>query len=212
MLPIFYEESVIPMRDESACILLAAGQSSRMKQAKLVMPWGNSTVIGKIIRSFLKAGVKRIVVVTGGYRVEVEHELARYPVETVYNPDYENGEMTDSLKIGIDALPENQVGPVFIALGDQPLISANDLKQMLCLSRSFPEKIVIPSQNMRRGHPWLVASQYLDELKNIMPPETLRNFIQRHEHDLEYYLVKDSDILSDLDTPEDYQRLHSSKG
>jgi molybdenum cofactor cytidylyltransferase len=200
------------MRSESACILLAAGQSSRMKQAKLVMPWGNSTVIGKITRSFLKAGVKRIVVVTGGYRAEVEHELASYPVELVYNPDYGNGEMIDSLKIGIDALPENQVGPVFIALGDQPLISADDLKQMLHLSQSFPEKIVIPSQNMHRGHPWLVASQYLDELKSITPPETLHSFIQRHEHDLEYYLVKDSDVLSDLDTPEDYQRLRSSKG
>jgi len=105
------------MRSESACILLAAGQSSRMKQAKLVMPWGNSTVIGKITRSFLKAGVKRIVVVTGGYRAEVEHELASYPVELVYNPDYGNGEMIDSLKIGIDALPENQVGPVLSRWG-----------------------------------------------------------------------------------------------
>jgi molybdenum cofactor cytidylyltransferase len=196
---------------EVACILLAAGQSSRMKQSKITLPWKNTTVIGEIITAFLGAGVKKIIVVSGGYRSEVEHELSNFPVEIVYNPDYANGEMIDSLKIGISSLPQNQTAPVFIALGDQPIISPQDIRGMLLMAQSFPKKIIIPSQTMRRGHPWLIVSQYLAEIKNIMPPETMRDFIQRHEQDLEYYLVKESDILADLDTPEEYLRLHPKR-
>jgi molybdenum cofactor cytidylyltransferase len=74
-------------------------------------------------------------------------------------------------------------------------------------SDANPNKLIIPSYAYRRGHPWLIPAMYIDEISKIKFPETMKSFIQRHENEIEYYLVKRSNILADLDTPEDYQRL-----
>ena len=189
-----------------AGIILAAGQSKRMAQSKIVLPWGDKTVIGNILSSFQTAEISHIIVVVGGYRDLVEQEAAKYGVETVYNPDYYNGEMSLSLQTGLKKV-EQECDAVFVALGDQPEIDSIDLKGMMTKSNEFPLKIIIPSYSMRRGHPWLVPEIFFEEIMNLRAPETMKTFIQNHEKEIEYYVVQKSNILADLDTPEDYQRL-----
>ncbi len=186
--------------------MLAAGQSSRMGQSKIVLPWGKNTVIGKVIQTFLDAGIAEIVIVTGGYRDLVEKEISHYPVKRVFNPNYSNGEMADSVKCGLSMLSRD-CDAVFIALGDQPGLSSTDIRGMIEALEISPECLILPSYTMRRGHPWLIPHKYFSELNELKFPLTLRDFIKTHESELKYYLVKESDILSDLDTPEDYQKL-----
>lgn len=189
-----------------ACIILAAGQSKRMARSKIVLPWGERTVIGTIITSFLNAGLKQIIVVTGGYRELVEAEVDNYGVEKIFNPKFENGEMAVSLQTGLSKIASDCNG-VFVALGDQPDIHSDDLIGIMKKSDQFPEKLIVPSYSMRRGHPWLIPTNYFNEIKALKSPDTMKTFIQKHENDIEYYLVQKSNILADLDTPEDYKRL-----
>jgi molybdenum cofactor cytidylyltransferase len=193
-----------------ACIILTAGQSSRMMRSKIVLPWGKGTVIGKIISSFRESGVEEIIVVTGGYRDLVEAEVAKYGVKTVFNPDFANGSMILSLQFGLNQLVTKPQA-IFVALGDQPDIDSSDLQGMIKKSIEFPENIIVPSYSMRRGHPWLVPEKYFDELLAIHKPDTMKIFLQNHESEIEYYLVKKSNILADLDTLEDYERLKPQK-
>lgn len=187
------------------CILLAAGKSSRMGQAKMVLPWGRSTVISTILNAYFQAKVDEIVVVTGGYKELVEKEISQLPVKIAFNRDFENGEMADSVKTGLQQL-SSDCSAVFIALGDQPKITVQDLLGMMELNLTHPDALIIPSYAMRRGHPWLVPYSMFKELSELHPPKTLRDFINSHEKEILYYLVKESDILTDLDTPEDYRR------
>jgi molybdenum cofactor cytidylyltransferase len=189
-----------------ACIILAAGQSKRMAQSKIVLPWGDKTVIGTILSAYKAAGITKIVVVTGGYRDLVEAEVHKYKVEIVFNPDFSNGEMSRSLQTGLDCISKEFSG-IFVALGDQPDIYPEDIIGIMRTSDANPNKLIIPSYAYRRGHPWLIPAMYIDEISKIKFPETMKSFIQRHENEIEYYLVKKSNILADLDTPEDYQRL-----
>jgi molybdenum cofactor cytidylyltransferase len=62
---------------------------------------------------------------------------------------------------------------------------------------------------MRRGHPWLVARPLWNEILELKPPESPRNFLNRHAAEIQYVEVNTSSILDDLDTPEDYQKAHS---
>lgn len=199
---------LIPAKNSSkfACIILAAGQSKRMGQSKMVLPWGDKTVIGSVICAFTEANIGKIVVVTGGYRELVETEIKKYPVDRVYNQDFANGEMSTSLQTGIKRIDES-IEFIFVALGDQPDISPEDIREMMNLANGDPTKLIIPSYSMRRGHPWLIPSIYFSEIMGLRPPETMRSFINKHEDNISYYLVKKSNILADLDTPEDYQRL-----
>ena len=189
-----------------ACIILAAGQSKRMARSKIVLPWGDKTVIGTIISAFEQAGVKKIVVVTGGYREEVEREITKFNVTSIFNPNFKNGEMSFSLQKGLDEIT-NEFDGTFVALGDQPDIHPTDIQGLIETGVSHKNSLIIPSYQMRRGHPWLVPSFLFEEIKNIHAPETMRDFIQKHEKDIVYYLVRNSNILADLDTPEDYERL-----
>jgi molybdenum cofactor cytidylyltransferase len=191
---------------EYACIILAAGQSKRMSCSKIVLPWGKKTVIGTILSSFQDAGIRQIVVVTGGYRELVEAEVAKYRVEAIYNPKFANGEMALSLKTGLSKISSNCDG-VFVALGDQPDMHPIDLTGIMKKSDEFPDKLIIPSYSMRRGHPWLVPSKFFQEIISLQSPNTMKSFIENHAEEIEYYLVKESNILADLDTPEDYERL-----
>ena len=100
---------------------------------------------------------------------------------------------------------------VFVALGDQPEIDVIDILGIMDKSDVFPDKLIIPSYSMRRGHPWLVPKVFFNEIRIIRTPDTMKTFIQKHEREIEYYLVQKSNILADLDTPEDYQRLKPKK-
>lgn len=188
-------------------IILAAGLSSRMKKSKLVLPWGEHTILGTVITVFQKAGMGEIVVVTGGYREVVEQEAAKYHVQSVFNQNFENGEMADSLKAGISNIMNHDTSAVFVALADQPGISSYDIEEMAKLYESEKPKMIIPSYEMRRGHPWLIDRSLWNSVLKIKPPRTMRDFIEENKAEIVYYIVKKSNILDDLDTPEDYERL-----
>jgi molybdenum cofactor cytidylyltransferase len=61
---------------------------------------------------------------------------------------------------------------------------------------------------MRRGHPWLVARSLWHEILVLNSPNSPRDFLNRHAADIDYVEVETSSIITDLDTPEDYQKAH----
>lgn len=190
-----------------SAIILAAGQSRRMGQPKMLLPWGKLNVIEQVIRTFLEAGIEDIVVVTGGARELVGKALETYPVQTVYNPGYETGEMLSSLQRGLMALSD-RTQAALIGLGDQPQVEEGTVRRVCETFRERRPGLVVPSFQMRRGHPWLVANRLWKELLALKPPESPRDFLNRHAPEIHYVEVNTASILADLDTPEDYQKTH----
>jgi molybdenum cofactor cytidylyltransferase len=190
-----------------SAILLAAGASRRMGQPKMLLPWGNFTVIEHVITTFLKAGVDDIVLVTGGAREQVERITERYPVRRIYNKDYAKGEMLSSLQLGLTAMSA-QVQAALIGLGDQPQVQETSVRLVCEAYRENKPQLVVPSFQMRRGHPWLIARPLWGELLELKPPESPRVFLNKHAGEIRYVEVDTPSILADLDTPEDYQKSH----
>lgn len=83
-------------------IILAAGESKRMGEPKMLMPWGKSTVLQTVISTFQASGIKDILVVTGGARQQIEGLIGK-TVQTVFNEEYKNGEMLSSIQLGVSA-------------------------------------------------------------------------------------------------------------
>jgi len=188
-----------------SAIILAAGQSKRMGQPKMLLPWGELTVIEHVISTFLNAGIEDIVIVTGGARDQVEKAIDKYPVRKIHNNDYATGEMLSSLQRGLRALP-NQAQATLIGLGDQPQVQERSVRLICELYRESKSELIVPSFQMRRGHPWLVARPLWNEILELKPPESPRNFLNRHAGEIHYVDVDTRSILADLDTPEDYQK------
>jgi molybdenum cofactor cytidylyltransferase len=187
-----------------AGVILAAGLSRRMGQPKMILPWGERTVIGKVVSTLQNAGVHTIIVVTGGTADMVEAALAGYRISTVFNPAYSNGDMLYSIQIGLASLPEN-VPAALVALGDQPQVEEKTVSSMLDLYRQEEAPLIVPSFKMRRGHPWLIEKSLWMDIQKLNPPATMRDFFQQHNQLIRYLDVDTASVLNDLDTPEDYE-------
>ncbi|BAJ63481.1 nucleotidyltransferase family protein [Anaerolinea thermophila] len=188
-------------------VVLAAGMSRRMGQPKQLLPWGKTTVIGQVVNVLQAAQVAQIVVVTGKSREQVEQTLKNTSAQCVFNPRYETSEMLTSLKVGISRL-HDEVQAVLVVLGDQPQIQVSVVQGLIEQYRLGKGVLIVPSYQMRRGHPWLVDRSLWQEILQMDDErESMRNFLNHHAQDIVYYLVDTPSILTDMDTPEDYQQM-----
>jgi len=188
-----------------AAIVLAAGQSRRMGQPKMLLPWGETSVLGKVIETLQRAGVEEVVVVTGGARDEVEKVIKQYAVGSTQNTEYSKGEMLSSLQAGLGALRDNaSVDAALVCLGDQPQVEEGSVRKVAEAFEAGKSNLVVPSYRMRRGHPWLVARSLWQEILAMSPAESPRDFLNRHAEEIEYVEVDTPSILADLDTYEEY--------
>ncbi len=111
-------------------VVLAAGQSTRMGRPKMLMMWGGKKVIEQVTDVLLVAGITEIVVVAGDLKGEIGKVLEKRNINVVFNPKFANGEMTDSLKTGLNALSK-EVHAAIVVLGDQPFIRQETVKEVI---------------------------------------------------------------------------------
>jgi molybdenum cofactor cytidylyltransferase len=187
-------------------VVLAAGLSTRMGSPKMLLKWGSSTVIEQVVDSLNQAGVDEVVVVAGALFEKLRVLLYAQDVLVVVNPKYENGEMTDSLQIGLSVLA-NSTSAAMIVLGDQPFVNPATVRMLIRAFEKTIHNIVMPSIKNRRGHPWIIRRTLWKEIMALQAPLTMRDFMRTNQEDIHYVLVDDENIIKDMDTPEDYQRL-----
>jgi molybdenum cofactor cytidylyltransferase len=192
-----------------SALILAAGQSRRMGQPKLLLPWGNVTVLEQVVSVFARAGLEDILVITGGAHQQVQELILKcgenYPVRSAFNEQFADGEMISSLQCGLKVLASESIGAAMIGLGDQPQIQEGSVRAVRDSFLASKSPLIVPSYQMRRGHPWLVARSLWAEILAMRATLTPRDFLNAHAKDIHYVNLISSSILADLDTPEDYQ-------
>ncbi len=189
-------------------IVLAAGPSKRMGQPKMLLPWGEKTVLATVLSTIRKADIPSLVVVTGARRIEVEKICASYEAIVVHNPDYDNDDMLVSLQMGLQtARDKTPAESALICLGDQPQVEEGCVRAVASRFIETGSNLVVPSYQMRRGHPWLAARPLWEEILQMRPPQTPRDFLNRHADDIAYVEVDTPSVLADIDTFEEYLKF-----
>ncbi len=195
-----------------SAIILAAGASKRMGQQKLLMKWGNVTVLERVIAVFANAGIEDILVITGSGRTQTEGVISLaskdYPVRAVFNREHETAEMLSSIQCGLRDLMDRGSSAALIGLGDQPQMEERIVRLVCDSYREARSPLVVPSYQMRRGHPWLVDRSVWSELLDMKPPQNPRDFLSAHSREIRYVNAGTSSVLADLDTPQDYRKSH----
>jgi molybdenum cofactor cytidylyltransferase len=183
-------------------IVLAAGQSRRMGRPKMLLPFGHKTLIAHVVDQIIPA-VDQTIVVTP-IQTNIADALGDRPVTMVPNPK-PDGDMLSSVRCGLRALP-NESRAVLIAIGDQPAITTTLITEMIRALDLSNRTIIIPIHQGRRGHPLLFSAIYRDEILTRFDDTGLRGLLQSHPTDFFELPCPTDSILSDMDTPEDYQR------
>jgi len=186
-------------------IILAAGSSRRMGSQKLLLPFGEGTMIEQVVDQVLQSKVDQVVVVLGADHQKVKQALGDRPVEFCHNRDHDKG-MFSSVICGLKSLPEN-AGTALIYLGDQPGIPPSVTNTVIEAYNAELFGIVIPVYQDRRGHPLLVDLKYRREIEKLDLEQGLRALRHHFPQDVLEVEVDEPGILVDIDTPEDYNKI-----
>lgn len=185
-------------------MILGAGESKRMGKSKLLLPFGNKTIIETVIANVSSSKADETLVVLGSGWEKIEKKIKKLPVKITVNPDFKKG-MLSSVLCGLKALPEDAQA-FLVLLGDQPAVSTEVINEIIDAFKRTKKGIVLPIHKNDRGHPVLIDMKYRDEVKRLSPEVGLRGLVYNHPEDILEVKVKTSSILQDIDNPEDYKK------
>jgi len=189
-------------------ILLAAGLSTRMGQQKLLLPFGDGTVIQTVLNNLHSAGFSPVFAV---FSHEVAETFTKAPewLHISINPQPERGQ-SSSLKIGLDMLPDSE--DFCIMLGDLPLVSSYALMELAEKFKGLPDgkTVLAPCMNGIFGHPMFYRALWKDRFDSANGDRGGRNILSSHECEI---LRTDApeEHFRDMDTPDDYKKLVNQK-
>lgn len=150
------------MSTSFAAVIPAAGLSSRLPAFKPLLGLGDTTTLGRVVRTCRRARVREIIVVTGHRSAEVAEEAAHLGVTAVHNPDFLQG-MFSSVRRGLAAVPPGVDG-VFVHPVDIPLVRFHvHLRLMERFARS-DAPVFYPVYAGSRGHPPLVRGTRIPDV------------------------------------------------
>jgi CTP:molybdopterin cytidylyltransferase MocA len=194
--------------------ILAAGESRRMGMPKLCLPWGQTTILGHILNQWREAGAEKILVVHASAENPVTLELDRLGIPSDQRTATlvpERGMMGSVVTATRRALRDGSLTHLVVALGDQPRLQTETLRDLLRACETSPDKIVRVVFNGKPGHPLALPTNVLAEL-SVTSSETLRDFLRLKKRPLCDLTSRDSGVLLDMDTPDDYARASRSAG
>ena len=187
-----------------ASIVLAAGFARRMGRQKLLLDLRGKPVVRWSVEAVLPH-VGDVVVVTGGDDAGVRAALEGLPVRFAVNPRPQAGQGS-SIAVGMAAL-KPWTAAVLVALGDQPRLPDGVILSLLETLQRTGKAIAAPVYRGIQGTPVLFAGEVFGELAALGGDAGARAVVQAQPERVAPVEV-DAPMPLDVDTPEDYARLH----
>ncbi len=189
-------------------ILLAGGESRRLGQPKALLEWHGKALIRYAAEAALSAGLRQVVVVLGAVREPIRKALEGLPVTFVENDDWAEGQST-SVKAGLRfARRQNlrqEPGAAVFLLVDQPFVNAGLLRALVKRHCETLAPVIVPRVNGQRANPVLFDRETFEAFEGLKGDVGGRAIIRTLEP--EWIDLQDERLLTDVDTPEDLERL-----
>ena len=189
-----------------AGILLAAGASTRMGKTKQLLPFGEKTLIERVLVEALNSELDKVVLVLGYQAVEIKkiiNPVSPQPkLSIIENRQFKQG-ISSSIITGLSEI-ENTHDHVMILLGDMPFIH-RDLINLL-IRRYLKSGLwigAIKGQD-RPAHPMIFSRQLYPELLILQGDVGARALFTKYSDQVCLIQPEGPYNDRDIDTPEDY--------
>lgn len=204
-------------------LLIASGLSSRIKGFKPLLSYNEKSFLIIILEKILSVTTNIVIVVGHNHSLILEelekhfndkaHEIKKgiwqitKNIEIVYNNNYQKGMFT-SLKIGIEQLKDSDW--ILYHFVDQPSIPQKFYNEFISLINSNVNWIQ-PTNVERAGHPILFDKYIILKVNDSDNSSNLRLITQGKTIKKQFWNCNYSQILEDIDTNEDYEKLLSNE-
>lgn len=199
-------------------IVLAAGASSRMGQAKAALPLGTTgeTVVSRVVRTLLTAGLPRVTVVAGAHIDAVRAAMPAFEprAHVVDHLGWAEGQLS-SLLAGLAAVDEPQLEAILVTLVDVPLVRPDSVAAIVAAWRQSRAPIVRPvdpstslrAGGERHGHPVVFDRAVFDDLRRADPRIGAKAVFAGHAARRLDVPIQDAGAYIDIDTPDEYRTV-----
>jgi molybdenum cofactor cytidylyltransferase len=189
-----------------------------MGSPKLLLDLNGRTIIGRVLTALGEAGLSNRLVVIHPQDELLKQEVERYGGRALLPPT-PPPEMRDSIQFGLHTIAEELLAaaesadplqPWLLVPADHPVIDPQTVTILLEAAAENPGRIIVPTHGGRRGHPTIFAWRHALQIDRI-PAGLGFNWILEHgSGDILEIEFASSNVLVDLDTPEDYERLRKT--
>lgn len=190
----------------TAAIILAAGGSRRLGRTKQLEPWGETNLLGHVVRRTHEFPVDEVWVVLGHDMEKILESTDLGDAFIVENPEWEEG-IASSIRVGLDAVHRlSKCEQALIVTGDQPEASAQIVAELLSSHSRAGRPVSIPKYRYSRGTPVVVNRSLWPRLMSLEGDEGGRRLWQAHPEWVNEVLFSE-DPPRDVDTPADADDL-----
>jgi len=198
-------------------VILAAGESSRMGRDKALLPWppraaGRGTFLSAIIE-LLQPRSDLVIVVAGKNAESLRPIVDAAAAYLVVNRHPERGQFS-SLQVGLQEVLNHGRDAAIIALVDRPPAQASTLARLCEAFRDVYETgkwAVIPEHGGHHGHPILIGREMIEAFLRAPATSTARDVEHSLQPHILYAPVDDPQVITNINTPEDYERLMQTR-
>jgi molybdenum cofactor cytidylyltransferase len=192
-----------------AGVVLAAGSSTRMGRNKLFFELDGETLLRRVVRRAIAAGLDPVIVVVGHEAEHARAEIAALPCKPVDNPDHALG-INRSLRTGISHVPERARAAV-VMLADMPFVTSRMVAGLVARYRESTAPLVISAYGDVNAPPMLYDRALFSELQQMKGEGCGRQVVRRHRNEAISVSWPEA-ALQDIDVPEDYERIRAELG
>jgi len=192
-----------------AAVVLAAGASTRLGQAKQLIRTGSESLLRRTVRLAAEARCAPVFVVLGYEAEQMRAELEGLSATAVINERWVEG-MGSSLRCGIEALGATEARPagVLLLVCDQPKITADHLLKLVAEQGGDETRIVASGYAGRAGVPAVFGWGFYPELLTVQGDRGAREVILRHADQVRMLAWPEGEL--DVDRPGDLEKLRGS--
>lgn len=147
-----------------ACVILAAGQSSRFGKVKALAEFQGKTLLAHTLSAAKLSNCNEIHLVLGAHKSVIENNIDSDQYNLLYNPDHNSG-MASSIKLAVTTLKDRDA-LLFITI-DQPLVQSEHLDQLIAMHQKFGNRMVAAKYAGSVGIPAIFPRNYYNALLKL---------------------------------------------
>jgi molybdenum cofactor cytidylyltransferase len=187
-------------------IVLGAGRSTRLGRPKQTLPFGDTTLLGHVLRDVEDSSLERVLLVVGGAADDALARLTPRRAEVVRNDAYGSG-CASSLLAGLDAAGD--VDSVMLVLGDMPGVEPAVIDRVAGAWHERRPWAAVTSYRGELGHPFVFSATAFPDLRELHGDKAVWKLIERRPERVQRIDV-DRELPRDVDTWDDYEAALSA--
>jgi molybdenum cofactor cytidylyltransferase len=194
------------------CVLLAAGDSTRMGRPKLLLPLGDRTIFETVLDAYGASSVRKVCAVVPGWLEGFARIAGERACERLEFVARQRGPMSESLKSGWAWVARGRPEAVAIGLADKPLVRTETIDSVLESYRAGGRRICVSTYRGVWGHPVVLDSSLGDEVMRLEGDSGAREVLRAHRDEVLEVPAAGDEVTFDVDTAEDVLRLRARLG